>query len=164
MQQIVAVRRMAIAEDYLRRTLINVIPPSSRTSITGRPDKDFQCNDPVGTCSYGTFLCDISAVQCFAHHRNTSYDKDFDDWQGICNETFTSPEVDSQRCPSVWNNQQKYASNSLVSINGIIYQSLFSTSLGENPKNHLHGSYIMGTVATWKKLGPCRRMNETGKF
>jgi len=50
-----------------------------------------------------------------------------------------------------------------VSVQEIKYQSLYSVGPGGNPKNNLVTSNSAGLMATWKKLGPCRRTNEAEK-
>jgi hypothetical protein len=127
-------------------------------------NNDIQCSDPVGTCNYGTCLCDKAAVKCFNRYRNTSYDPDFDNWEGICTETSKAPKVDPDRCPPVWNEREKYSAGSTVSVNGIAYQSLYSVGPGGNPTANTQSSMMLEITATWKKLKPCRRTNEADKF
>ncbi|CAF0844902.1 unnamed protein product [Adineta steineri] len=116
-----------------------------------------QCTDPIKTCDYHSCQCDKAAVECFARHRNTSYDSDFDNWKGLCTTATRSPENDPETCPPVWDAREKYTSDSLVSIHGIVYQSLYTSSPGQNPLNNLATSHYHGIMATWKKLSECRR-------
>jgi hypothetical protein len=51
-----------------------------------------------------------------------------------------------------------------VSINGIIYKSLYSAGPGQNPKNNLVTSHFAEVMATWKKLSSCRRTSDANKF
>jgi hypothetical protein len=150
--------------ESLEKNIAGCKPFTRWYSYDKKSDNNIQCNDPVGTCDYGTCLCDKTAVECFARHRSTSYDADFDNWEGICTKTSKASEDDSQRCPPVWNSRREYSMDSLVSINGIIYKSLYSVGAGQNPKNHLFDSHYSGIMATWKKLGSCRRINEAEQF
>lgn len=103
-------------------------------------------------------------MNCFARHRNTSFDSDFANWKGLCTEIPKVPQLDSERCPPVWNDREQYLPDTLVSVHGIKYQALFPVGPGGNPEYNFVTSNSLGVQATWKKLGPCRRMNEMGKL
>ncbi|UJR11205.1 hypothetical protein I4U23_015386 [Adineta vaga] len=117
-----------------------------------------------GTCDHDTCQCDKVAVECFLRHRNTTYDRDFNNWKGLCTKTSNEPSDDPQRCPPVWNKKTKYMRNNLVSINGIVYQYLQTNNPGENPKKKLPSMNILEREARWKKLKRCRRMDIVNDF